>query len=265
MNDIDRGGLLELFVDSLPDHAMCLLDVDGKILSWNAGASRMMGYSADEIVGRNLSSLYTAEDAAAAKPATSREQARLHGRHEEVGRRVRQNGTAFDARSTLTALHPAGKPMSGYGILIREAAGLARTAPTLAAGGPGKVIPLAGRKKILVVDDNAEILETVAVQLTNLGYKAIVAPDGAAALDILSSVGDIDLLLTDVVMPGGMNGSQLAVEARRLRPGLKVLFTSGYFEVALVRDGTLDAGTQVLAKPYRKHQLAQSVSEALSS
>jgi CheY-like chemotaxis protein len=155
--------------------------------------------------------------------------------------------------------------MSGYGILIREAAGLARTAPTLAAGGPGKVIPLPGRKKILVVDDNAEILETVAVQLTNLGYKAIVAPDGAAALDILSSVGDIDLLLTDVVMPGGMNGSQLAVEARRLRPGLKVLFTSGYFEVALVRDGTLDAGTQVLAKPYRKHQLAQSVSEALSS
>lgn len=264
MNDIDRGELLELFVDSLPDYAICLLDVDGKILSWNAGASRIMGYAADEIVGRNLSSLYTAEDAAAAKPATSREQATIHGCHEEAGRRVRQNGTEFDAQSTLIALHPAGKPMSGYGILIREAAGLARTAPMPAAG-LGNVIPLPGRKKILVVDDNAEILETIAVQLTNLGYKVIVAPDGAAALDILSSVGDIDLLLTDVVMPGGMNGSQLAVEARRLRPGLKVLFTSGYFEVALVRDGTLDAGTPVLAKPYRKHQLARSVSEALSS
>lgn len=264
MNDIDRGRLLELFVDSLPDYAMCLLDVDGKILSWNAGASRMMGYAADEIVGRNLSSLYTAEDAAAAKPAMSREQATIHGRHEEAGRRVRQNGTEFDAQSTLIALTPAGKATSGYGILIREAAGLARTAPMLAAG-LGRVIPLPGRKKILVVDDNAEILETITVQLTNLGYKVIVAPDGAAALDILSSVGDIDLLLTDVVMPGGMNGSQLAVEARRLRPGLKVLFTSGYFEVALVRDGTLDAGTHVLAKPYRKHQLAQSVSEALSN
>lgn len=265
MNDIDRGELLELFVDSLPDSAMCLLDVDGKILSWNAGASRMMGYAADEIVGRNLSSLYTAEDAAAEKPATSREQAMIHGRHEEAGRRVRQDGTVFDAQSTLIALHPAGKPMSGYGILIREAASLARTAPTPAAEGLGNVIPLPGRKKILVVDDNAEILETIAVQLTNLGYKVIVAPDGAAALDILSSVGDIDLLLTDVVMPGGMNGSQLAVEARRLRPGLKVLFTSGYFEVALVRGGMLDAGAHVLAKPYRKHQLAQSVSEALSS
>lgn len=265
MNDIDRGELCELFVASLPDYAMCLLDLDGKILSWNAGAGRMLGYAADEIVGRNLSSLYTAEDAAAAKPAMSREQALVHGRHEETGRRVRRDGTEFESQSVLIALHAVGKAPLGYGILIREVGSFARAAPTLAAGNSGKVITLPGPKKILVVDDNAEILETIGVQLTNLGYKVVAAPDGAAALDILSGVGDIDLLLTDVVMPGGMNGSQLAVEARRLRPGLKVLFTSGYFEVALVRDGTLDANVHILAKPYRKHQLAQSVSEALSN
>ena len=264
MNDIDRSGLFELFVGSLPDYAMCLLDIDGNILSWNAGAGRILGYAAEEIVGRNISSLYTAEDAAAAKPAMSREQAVAHGRHEEAGRRVRQDGTELEAQTVLIALY-AEDTLFGYGILIREAGGVTRTAPTLAVGSSGKVIPMPGPKKILVVDDNAEILEAVGGQLTSLGYKVTVASDAAAALDILSSGAEVDLLLTDVVMPGGMNGSQLAVEARRLRPGLKVLFTSGYFEVALVRDGTLDANAHVLAKPYRKHQLAQSVSDALSN
>jgi PAS domain S-box-containing protein len=264
MKDIDRGGLYELFVGSLPDYAMCLLDVDGNILSWNTGASRILGYAAAEIVGRSVSSLYTVEDAAAAKPAMSREHAAADGRYEEAGRRVRQDGTELEAQTVLIALH-AGETLFGYGMLIREASRLARTAPTLAAGSTGKVIPLPGSKKILVVDDNLEILETIELQLTSLGYKVIVASGTSAALDILGSTADIDLLFTDVVMPGGMNGSQLADEARRLRPGIKVLFTSGYFEVALVRDGTLDPNVRVLAKPYRKHHLAQSVSDALSA
>lgn len=264
MKDIDRGGLFELFVGSLPDYAMCLLDIDGNILSWNAGASRLLGYAATEIVGRNVSSLYTAADVAAAKPAMSREQSAAHGRYEEAGRRIRQDGTELEAQTVLIALH-AEDTLFGYGMLIREANSLARTAPTLAPGSTGKVIPLPGSKKILVVDDNLEILEAVGVQLTSLGYKVIAASDAAGALDILTGGAEVDLLLTDVVMPGGMNGGQLAVEARRLRPGLKVLFTSGYFEVALVRDGTLDADARVLAKPYRKHQLAESVSDALSN
>lgn len=264
MNDIDRGGLFELFVDSLPDCAMCLLDIDGKILSWNVGASRVLGYAADEIIGRNISSIYTDEDAATAKPAMSRDQAATRGRHEEGARLVCRNGAELDAQTVLIALQAA-ETLFGYGLLIREATSLARPAPMLAAGSSGKVIPLPGPKKILVVDDNAEILEAVGVQLASLGYKVIAAPDAATALDLLTGGAEVDLLLTDVVMPGGMNGSQLAVEARRLRPGLKVLFTSGYFEVALVRDGTIDADARVLAKPYRKHQLAQSVSDALSS
>jgi PAS domain S-box-containing protein len=263
MNDIDRGGLFELFVDSLPDCAMCLLDIDGRILSWNVGASRILGYAADEIIGRNISSIHVDEDAAA-KHAMSREQAVTHGRHEEGGRLVCRNGAELEARIVLIALQAA-ETLFGYGLLIREAASLARPAPALAAGSSGKVIPLPGPKKILVVDDNAEILEAVGVQLSSLGYKVIAAADATAALDLLSGGAEVDLLLTDVVMPGGMNGSQLAVEARRLRPGLKVLFTSGYFEVALIRDGTLDADARVLAKPFRKHQLAQSVSDALAN
>ena len=262
MKELDRGELFELFVDGLPDYALCLLDLDGKILSWNAGASRLMGYASQEAVGRNVSLLYTAEEAAA-KPATGREEALAHGRHEQTGRRVRRDGTEIEVHTVLIPLHAVDKTPVGYGMLIREPTSLARPAPTLAAS--GKLITLPRAKRILVVDDNAQILETIGAQLTSLGYRVIAAPDAAAALDRLTGPGDIDLLLTDVVMPGGMNGSQLAVEARRLRPGIKVLFTSGYFEVALVRDGKLDEGTPVLAKPYRKHQLAQSVSEALSN
>ncbi|WP_428676204.1 response regulator [Reyranella sp.] len=262
MKELDRAGLFELFVDGLPDYALCLLDIDGTILSWNAGASRLMGYASQEVVGRNVSLLYAAEEAAT-KPAMGREEAAAHGRYEHTGRRVRRDGTEIEAQTVLIPLHAVDKTLMGYGMLIREPTGLPRTAPTLAAS--GKLITLPRPKRILVVDDNAQILETIDAQLTSLGYRVIAAADAAAALDILTGPGDIDLLLTDVVMPGGMNGSQLAVEARRLRPGIKVLFTSGYFEVALVRDGKLDEGTQVLAKPYRKHQLAQSVSEALSN
>jgi PAS domain S-box-containing protein len=263
MDDKDRGGLLALFVDGLPDLAMVLLDVDGKILSWNAGAARLLGYSSEEIIGRHFSSLHTTEDIAAGKPAKSQEQAAARGRHEEIAARLHRDGTEFECQTVLVALRDVDGTMSGYGVVIRDPAGFARAVPALAAS--AKVISLPGPKRILVVDDNAEIRETVSVQLTSLGYKVAVAADANAALEILSRAGDIDLLFTDVVMPGGMNGSQLAVEARRLRPGIKVLFTSGYFEVALVRDGTLDANAQVLAKPYRKHQLAQSVSEALSN
>lgn len=262
MKESDRGRLFELFVDGLGDYAICLLDIDGKIVSWNAGASRLMGYASQEVVGRNVSLLYAAEEAAT-KPAMGRKEAVAHGRYEQTGRRVRRDGTEIVAQTVLIPLHAVDNTLLGYGMLICEPTSLARTAPTLAAS--GKLITLPRAKRILVVDDNAQVLDAIGAQLTSLGYRVTAAPDAAAALDILTGPGDIDLLLTDVVMPGGMNGSQLAVEARRLRPGIKVLFTSGYFEVALVRDGTLDAGTQILAKPYRKHQLAQSVSEALSN
>ena len=84
-------------------------------------------------------------------------------------------------------------------------------------------------------------------------------PNGAAAIDILDSGSDIDLLFTDVVMPGGLNGRQLANEAVRRRPGLKVLFTTGYTRNAIVHHGRLDPGVQMIGKPFSSDELTRKV------
>jgi CheY-like chemotaxis protein len=124
--------------------------------------------------------------------------------------------------------------------------------------------PHQGSETILVVDDDDQVREGVSHQLTSLGYKAVVASSGREALEILARDSHIDLLLTDVVMPG-LNGRQVAEEGRLIRPNLKVLFTSGYFEGALQRNGSLDANVHLLVKPYRKKRLAEKVQEALKS
>ena len=92
-----------------------------------------------------------------------------------------------------------------------------------------------------------------------------MASNGPDALEILARTPDIDLLFTDVVMPGGLNGREVAEEARKIRPGLKVLFTSGYFEGALVRDGALETSVRLLVKPYRKKELAEKIEDVLAS
>ncbi|MDZ7770440.1 MAG: response regulator [Woeseiaceae bacterium] len=88
---------------------------------------------------------------------------------------------------------------------------------------------------------------------------------GRKAIALLREGSTFDLLFTDVVMPGGMNGRQLADEATRLQPGLPVLFTSGYTESAIMRDGALPEGTTLLSKPYRRADLASKIRELLSS
>jgi CheY-like chemotaxis protein len=85
------------------------------------------------------------------------------------------------------------------------------------------------------------------------------AHNGVEAMELLERNGRIDLLFTDVVMPGGMSGRQLADAARQRRPGLKVLFTSGYDEEAIVHHGRLDQGIQLLPKPYRRRELAKRI------
>ena len=121
-----------------------------------------------------------------------------------------------------------------------------------------------GDESILIVEDDALVREYVVTQVSRLGYDTLAASNGAEALAIINGPERIDLLFTDVIMPGGMNGRQLAIEAQKLRPGLKVLFTSGYTENAIVHHGRLDAGVLLLPKPYLTSDLARMIRTALA-
>jgi PAS domain S-box-containing protein len=127
-------------------------------------------------------------------------------------------------------------------------------------------VPVAGGdERILIVEDDALVRQYVVTQVKSLGYTALEAANAAEALVIIDADENIDLLFTDVIMPGHMNGRQLADEAARRRPGLKTLFTSGYTENAIVHHGRLDSGVLLLAKPYRKSELARMLRTALAS
>ncbi|WP_439579585.1 response regulator, partial [Elioraea sp.] len=121
-----------------------------------------------------------------------------------------------------------------------------------------------GSERILLVEDDALVRAHVAMQLEQLGYRVVSVANGPEALETLGRGDRFDLLFTDVVMPGGMNGRQLAEEARRRRPNLPVLFTSGYTEQAMLHQGSLGPGVRLLAKPYRRQELALKVREALA-
>ncbi len=120
-----------------------------------------------------------------------------------------------------------------------------------------------GSETVLLVEDDIPVRELVRNQLAALGYCVVVAGNGPEALSILGVRDEIDLLFTDVVMPGGMNGHQLASAALALRPRLRVLYTSGYTDNAVVHDGRLDSGVRLLNKPYRHAELAAMVRSAL--
>jgi len=116
---------------------------------------------------------------------------------------------------------------------------------------------------ILVVEDDAEVRATVLQHLESLGYRAIAAATGPEALGLIEAGVAFDLLFTDIIMPGGMNGRVLADRLRALRPGIPVLFTSGYTENALLHHGRLPPGVVLLNKPYRKAELAQKLRDLL--
>ena len=118
-------------------------------------------------------------------------------------------------------------------------------------------------ESVLVVEDNAALRRVVTRQLGELGYRVLAAENAAAGLELLDRQS-IDLLLTDIVMPGGINGRELARRARQRWPGIKIVFTSGFSEARLNGDaGPLAACTPLLSKPYRKEDLASAAREAL--
>ena len=120
-----------------------------------------------------------------------------------------------------------------------------------------------GDEVVLVVEDDALVLRFAEEQLTRFGYTVITAADGPDAIDVLHSDTHLDLLLTDVVLPGEVSGRVVADAAAALRPGLPVLFTSGYSADVIVHEGRLDEGVDLLSKPYPAHELAVRVRQAL--
>jgi PAS domain S-box-containing protein len=129
---------------------------------------------------------------------------------------------------------------------------------------PSDALQSGAGETVLIVDDEVSVRSLVTEALNELGYRALEAHDGAAGLAILQSPARIDLLITDVGLPGGMNGRQMADAARQHRPGLKVLFITGYAETAVVSHGHLDAGMHVLTKPFSIEALAGRIGRLIN-
>ena len=134
---------------------------------------------------------------------------------------------------------------------VAEAARQEETAQSIPRASPGKTV--------VVVDDEPVVRMLVAEVLQELGYAALEAGDGPAALRALQGAGEIALLVTDVGLPGGMNGRQLADAVRRSRPGLKTLFITGFAETAAVGNGTMEPGMEVMTKPFAMDALAAKI------
>jgi signal transduction histidine kinase len=146
-----------------------------------------------------------------------------------------------------------------------EAAQINQVEESEAAPDTAAEFPKARGETVLVAEDNPRVRRVTVKRLTDLGYFVLEAEDGPTALEFLETGRRIDLLFTDVLMPGDMDGGELAREARRLRPGIKVLFASGYPSAAAVRKGLLDEGAKLLTKPYTKAELVHGIRSTLDA
>jgi CheY-like chemotaxis protein len=118
---------------------------------------------------------------------------------------------------------------------------------------------------VLVVEDDAAVRAAALEMLRELGYQVLEAADGPAALSLLEAEPEVTLLFTDVGLPGGLNGRQLAREAQRRRAGLKVLFTTGYARDAIIHQGRLEAGVELIVKPFTSAGLGAKIRQLLAS
>ena len=146
----------------------------------------------------------------------------------------------------------------GVGTTIRLYLPRAVEAETVEPRGPAAPV-VGGAETVLVVEDDDQVRTTVVDLLQELGYSVLKAVDAASALIVVESGAEIDLLFTDVVMPGTLKSPELARLARQRLPGLAVLYTSGYTENSIVHGGKLDAGVELLSKPYTREELARKL------
>jgi CheY-like chemotaxis protein len=150
----------------------------------------------------------------------------------------------------------------GHGTTIKMYLPPATVASSTAERAPAAKVE-GGHETILVVEDDKLVRDYVLTQLHSLGYVTLNAANATEALAVVNAGHQFDLLFTDVIMPG-LNGRQLANEILKVRPGLRVLFTSGYTENAIIHHGRLDEGVLLLAKPYRKSDMAVMMRKALA-
>ena len=122
-----------------------------------------------------------------------------------------------------------------------------------------------GRETILVVEDDEDVHSYSTDTLRDLGYSVLEASSGRAALQLLESHPEVAVLFTDVGLPGGMNGRQLVEEAKKTYPNLKVLFTTGYARNAIVHDGRLDPGVELLTKPFTQAGLGEKLRDIIDA
>jgi len=142
-------------------------------------------------------------------------------------------------------------------LYAQEPAASAESAPKIARGSAKEII--------LAVEDDADVRAQTTGALRELGYQVLEAGNGKAALEMLAAHPDVDLLFTDVGLPGGMNGRQLAEAALGVRRKLKILFTTGYARNAIVHDGRLDPGVQLITKPFTFAALSQKLRDMLDA
>ena len=213
---------------------LCLVGLDGRILSANPAMRQMVGYSESELLERSVFDITHEEDRAlSADGAVNQNQGHIEV-NSELG-----HGTTFEiylSRVDEPAEHSPAKSVA---------------------------TTTAGHETIVFVEDDAAVRILGERVLARHGYKVHAFANGSEALAAVRAMMEpIDLVVTDVVMPG-MNGRALSVEVRKIRPEVKVLFTSGYTRNVIAHHGVLEPGVEFMAKPYSSEVLARRVREVL--
>jgi CheY-like chemotaxis protein len=152
----------------------------------------------------------------------------------------------------------------GHGTSVHLYLPVAEQGTTAASDTTASRVTASGRGTVLVVDDEVDLLEVAVTYLEEMGFTALSAVDGPSALEVSARTPELDLLLTDVVLPGGMHGVALAQQMRQQHPEVTVIYASGFPSSALIERRQLQVDGPLVNKPYRKEQLAAVVHQALA-
>ena len=234
------AALAPLALQQLRQHAVVLLDPAGTIVGWNAGATRMLGYAAAEVLGRNFTLLYFPPELAAGKPAHELREAAETGCSSDDNWLRRRDGTAMFASGLTEPLQRDGE-LLGYAKLIRDVTDRRRIDEAVQEHAPGATVPAAADEaasepapvpaeaiRVLVADDNMDGADMVALLLRLKGYTVDVSYEPQAALDLAAKTRP-DVLLLDIGLPG-MDGYEVArrLRARPEHAGLVIVAMTGY-------------------------------------